>query len=81
MLLLAHHVQVALEDDGGGILIAGSGLFDDNDVVVGILVVLQAPLLGKGDTVVADGLGVPGAVGNGAQVFKEAEYALGFQVG
>ena len=81
MLLLTHHVQVALEDDGGGILIAGSGLFDDDDVIVLVLVVLQTALLGEGHTVIADGLGVPGAVGNGAQIFKEAEYALGFQVG
>ena len=45
-----------------------------------VLVILQAPFPGKGRAVVADGLGVPGAVGNGAHLLKKAEHALGLQI-
>ena len=78
--LLTNHIQVPLEDHRGCGLIAGRSLLNDNNIVVSVLVVLQAPGPGKVRTPVADGLGVPGAVGNGAHLLKKAEHALGLQL-
>ena len=79
-LLLTHHVQVPLEDHRFGGLIARGGLLDDDDVVALVLMILQAPLFGKGHAPVADGLGVPGPVGNGAHLLEKPEHTAGFQM-
>ena len=78
--LLTNQIQVPLKDHRGCGLIAGRSLLNDDNIVVSVLVVLQSPGLGKVRTPVADGLGVPGAVGNGAHLLKKAEHALGLQL-
>ena len=74
------HVHVALEDHRGDLLIAGGGLLDDDDIVHGVLVVFQ--VMGKGEIgqVLADGLGVPRAVGDGGDLLKIGKDLLGFQM-
>ena len=81
LCLDAHHVDVALEDHGGGPLIAGGGLLPDDYVVYIVLPPAQAQLLGKGDAQIADLLSVVTAVGDGAQLFKILKYLLGLQPG
>ena len=80
-LLLAHHVQVALEDHRLRPLIAGGRLLDDDDIVEGVLVVLQPPGLGKGGAPVAHRLGVPRPVGDGAQLLEIVKHSPGLQRG
>ena len=78
--LFADHVHVALEDDRLGVLIAGGSFLDDNHIVQLVLVRFQPPFPGEGHQPVAGGLGVAGAVGDGAQLLKETEYAPGLQM-
>ena len=78
--LLTDHIQMSLKDHRGRGLIAGRGLLDDDDIVVPVLVVLQSPGPGEVRAPVADGLGVPGAVGDSAHLLKKTEHAFGFQM-
>ena len=79
--LHADHVDVPLENNGGGILTAGAGVLPDYHVVQLILPPLEAQLLGKAHAEVADLLCVPTAVGHGAQLFKIRKYCLWLQTG
>ena len=63
------------------VLIAGRAGLKNDHVVPFILPEAKAPVPGKLDQVVADGLGIPGAVGNGANFFKKAKYAGRLQTG
>ena len=71
--LVAHHVDVALQHDGRGILGAGrSGLAND-DVVDLVLIHVEAALLGKRDQEIADALLVARPTGDRADLLKEME--------
>ena len=76
----ADHVHVALQNNGGGIFIAGGGVLPDNDIVAVLLPVPQAKLLGHGHAQVTDDLGVAAAVRHGAQPFKIVENRLRLQM-
>ena len=79
-LLFADHVHVTLEDHRLRRLIAGGGILEDHHIVQLILDIPQAPGLGKVHQPVADGLGVAGTVGNGAQLLEEVKDTLGLQM-
>ena len=72
-ILLADHVEMALQDHGGMVLIAGAGRLADDNVVRSILLPAQAALLRKADAVVRDRLRVARAVWDGAQRLKKAQ--------
>ena len=72
-ILLADHVEVALQDHGGMVLIAGAGRLADDDVVRRILLPAQAALLREADAVVRDRLRVARAMRDGAQRLKKAQ--------
>ena len=72
-ILLADHVEMALQDHGGMVLIAGAGRLADDDVVRRILLPAQAALLRKADAVVRDRLRVTRAMRDGAQRLKKAQ--------
>ena len=78
--LLADHVQVALEDQGGSRLVAGGGLLHNDNVVVRVPAAGEAPLLGEVHAPVGHGAGIPGAVGEGAEGLKPVKNRLGFQM-
>ena len=74
------HVEVALQNDGGGVFVALCSVFPDDDIVQLILLAAQPASLGKADAVVADGLGVAGAMRDLAQILEEVEYGVGLQM-
>ena len=79
--LVAHHVDVALQHDGRGILGAGrSGLAND-DVVDLVLIHVEAALLGKRDQEIADALLVARPTGDRADLLKEMEQLGGLVAG
>ena len=80
-ILLADHIHMALQDHGRMILHTAGSLSKEDDVVGFILNIAKSLLLGKGDNVVADGLGVMGAVGNGTKLLKIFKYSAGLQSG
>ena len=77
-LFFAYHVQMTLQNDGFRLFVTGRGLFDDNDIVVGVLMVFQIALACESRAPVADGLGVAGTMRDGAHLLKKTEYAFGF---
>ena len=79
-LLFADHVHVTLEDHRLRRLIAGGGIPEDHHVVQLVLDIPQATGLGKVHQPVADGLGVAGTVGDGAQLLEETKNTLGLQM-
>ena len=79
-LLFADHVHVTLEDHRLRRLIAGGGVPEDHHVVQLVLDIPQAPGLGKIHQPVADGFGVAGTVGDGAQLLEETKNTLGLQM-
>ena len=74
-VLVAYHIHMALKNHRLVILVATSALAKENHIVKAILDIPQALLLGKFHQVVADLLGVAGAVGVSAQLFKITKYA------
>ena len=79
--LVAHHVDVALEHDGRGVLGAGrSGLAND-DVVDLVLIYIEATLLGKRDQEIADALLVARLAGDRADLLKVMEQLDGLVTG
>lgn len=50
--------------------VGGDGRFEDDGVVQLVLIVLQTTLIGEGYQEVADGLGIAGVVGDGADLRK-----------
>ena len=77
-LLFAYHVHMALQDHRRGVLIARRGRGDQDHVVGFVLIMLQPQLFAKRHAPVADGLGVGGAVRNGAHLLKNFKYPLRF---
>ena len=61
---LTHHVHVSLQDDRLVILIPRGTVLEHEDIVQLVLNVGKTVLLGKGHQIVADGLGIAGAVGD-----------------
>ena len=76
-LPVTDHVQVALDNYSGDILIARRRRFDQHHVPSLVLIDLQAVASAEGRAVVAQGLGVAGAVGNGANFRKIVHHPLG----
>ena len=72
---------MALDHDGGGVLVPRRGGFPDDHVVEFVPTELQPMGLGKILQIVADGPGVVGAVGDGAQLLEIAEDLFRFQTG
>ena len=80
-VLLGHHIHMALDHDGGRMLISRRRGFPDDHVVELVPTELQPMGFGKIHQIVADGPGVVGAVGDGAQLLKEAEDGFRLQAG
>ena len=80
-ILLAYHIHMPLEHHRGMILIPGRPLLEQQHIVERILNIGNPLFLGKGYQIVADGLGIAGAVGNGTQGLKIAHNRLGLQPG
>ena len=79
--LVAHHIDVALQHHGRGVLGAGrSGLAND-DVVDLVLVHIEAALLGKRNQEIADALLVARPTGDRADLLKEMEQLGGLVAG
>ena len=78
-ILFTDHIQMALEDHRGMVLIAGGAVLINDHVVVFVLHAAQAVLLGKPDAVVGNALGIPGTVGNGAELLKIMQRLGGLQ--
>ena len=71
--LVAHHVDVALQHHGRGILGTGRCGFANDNVVDLVLVHIEAALLGKRDQEIADALLVARPTGDRADLLKEME--------
>ena len=69
-ILLADHIHVALNDDGIVILVTAGAFLEQDNVVGLVLDIAQAVFLGEAHQIIADDLGVAGAVGHGADLFK-----------
>ena len=78
-ILLADHVQMALEDHGGVVFQAAGAGAIDNHIVHFILNVPQAMGFGKVHHIIRHGLCIPGAMGNGTDFLKIAENGPGLQ--
>ena len=68
--LFSDHIHVALENNGGMMLVTDGAVLVNDDVVGLVLIILQAVVLGEADQPVADLLRVGGAVWDGAELFK-----------
>ena len=79
-LFLAHHVQMPLQNHGGGVLIPGGGRSDEDHIISRVLIPFQPQLFSELHTPVADGFGVSGAVGDGAQLLKNFKDPLRLQI-
>ena len=71
---------MTLKDHGRSVFIARRTALPDDDIVHGVLHAAQAAFLCKADAVIADGLGVAGAVRDPAKILKEAEYGARLQL-
>ena len=80
-ILLADHIHVALQYHGLVIFIAAGTVGVDDHIVKFILLITQTVLYRKTHQIVADGLGIAAAVGNGANIFKIRKYRLRLQTG
>ena len=79
--LVAHHVDVALQHHGRGILGAGRCGLANDDVVDLVLIHVEAALLGKRDQEIADALLVARPTGDRADLLKEMEQLGGLVAG
>ena len=79
--LVAHHVDVALQHHGRGILGAGRCGLANDDVVDLVLVHIETALLGKRDQEIADALLVARPTGDRADLLKEMEQLGGLVTG
>ena len=80
-VLLADHVQVALQDDAGLLFPARAAGLADHQVADAVLFAGQAPALSPGRQVVAQGGFVLGLARNGAECGEMAPHGDGLQVG
>ena len=79
--LVAHHVDMALQHHGRGILGTGRCGLANDDVVDLVLVHIEAALLGKRNQEIADALLVARPAGNRADLLKEMEQLGGLVAG
>ena len=80
-VLIADHIHVSLKNHRCMVFHTTGAISKQNHIVYFILNVLQALLFGKRDQIVTDHFGIPGAMGNRAQLFKITKYGLGLQPG
>ena len=78
-ILLADHVQMALQNHGGVVFQAAGAGAIDNHIVHFILNVPKAMGLGKVHHIIRHGLCIPGAMGNGTDFLKITENGPGLQ--
>ena len=76
--LVAHHVDMALQHHGRGVLDTGRCGLANDDVVDLVLVHVKAALLGKRNQEIADALLVARPTGDRADLLKEMEQLGGF---
>ena len=79
--LVAHHVDVALQHHGRGILGAGRCGLANDDVVDLVLIHIETALLGKRDQEIADAFLVARPTGDRADLLKEMEQLGGLVAG
>ena len=79
--LVAHHIDVALQHYGRGILGTGRCGLANDDVVDLVLVHIETALLGKRDQEIADALLVARPTGDRADLLKEMEQLGGLVAG
>ena len=79
--LVAHHIDVALQHYGRGILGAGRCGLANDDVVDLVLIHIETALLGKRDQEIADALLVARPTGDRADLLKEMEQLGGLVAG
>ena len=79
--LVAHHIDVALQHHGRGILGAGRCGLANDDVVDLVLIHIETALLGKRDQEIADALLVARPTGDRADLLKEMEQLGGLVAG
>ena len=72
-------IDMALQNHRSMILIAASAFLIHDYIIQFVLLVADTLLFREGYQIVADGLCVPGAVRNGADLFKIAKYTGRFQ--
>ena len=72
---------MALDNDRFMGLIAGRGLPEEDHIVQLVLDIAKVVFLSKVHQVIADGLCVLSAMGNGTDFFKITQYRLGLQAG
>jgi hypothetical protein len=80
-VLLADHVQMALQDDAGPVLATRAGGLVQDQIAGGIHPGLEMPVLGPGPQVVAQNPLVLGRTGDGAKGGEMVPDGTGFQVG
>ena len=78
---VAHHIDVALQHHGRGILGTGRCGLANNDVVDLVLIHIEAALLGKRNQEIADALLVARPTGDRADLLKEMEQLGGLIAG
>ena len=76
LLPVADHIQVPLENHRRNLLIARRSSLDNDHIFRLILPHRQVPRPGKGNTIIADGAGIAGPVGDGADFFKIVQHFL-----
>ena len=79
--LVAHHIDVALQHHGRGILGTGRCGLANDDVVDLVLIHIEAALLGKRNQEIADALLVARPAGDRADLLKEMEQLGGLVAG
>ena len=79
--LVAHHIDVALQHHGRGILGTGRCGLANDDVVDLVLIHIEAALLGKRDQEIADALLIARPTGDRADLLKEMEQLGGLIAG
>ncbi len=74
-----HHVHMPLQNHRWLLLVAGSGLFYDNDIFQFILNAEKPSLLRKTSQIIADLSHISRTMGNACNLLKKMKYALRLQ--
>ena len=75
-VLLAHHVLVRLENEGGNLFLAGGGFLDDHDVAGLVGPALEVVLRGEFLEVSGHGTFVARFAGNPGDVLENVQYGI-----
>ena len=73
-ILLTDHIDMALQDHRLMVLIAAGTLLENNHIVYFVLNIAQSTRFRKIDQIIADSLGIAGAMGNGANLFEISKH-------